>query len=152
MMFQIAIEGYLKDLASDKRNLLRQFGSFTRDARIYISKRTRTFAWILRLPTFILAGAIIFHVSSDMLAAIFTGLLIGLTVKVVSSMLHTGDFDNKKVVKKCALTEILVYFTLIVALQGILGWSGVIFFVFFPLTWFMTLNRLSWGTWIRPAV
>jgi hypothetical protein len=40
--------------------------------------------------------------------------------------------------------EITTYFLLVFALASILGIAGTVFFIFFPLAWYVAMNRLMW--------
>ena len=52
----------------------------------------------------------------------------------------------------CAVTEVLVYFSIVIALHRVLGTLATLTLIFYPIIWFITLNRLTWKTWITPRV
>jgi len=153
MLYQIAVEGYIKDIGSDKVSLLKNLGTRSREGgSILVNAKTKLFAWSLKVPLFFLFGIIANHVHSDP-AVFFAGTLLAIGILVSSvKLLESGHFDNRKRVRLCAIIEVLTYTLLVVSLQGALGWSGLAFFILYPYTWFVVLNRLTWKTWITPRV
>lgn len=153
MLYQIAVEGYMKDIGSDKNNLLMRMGTAYSDKGVItVNARTKLFAWSLRLPAFILF-VVIWHLSDTDPIGLAIGifLIIGM-IYAGNRLLASGSFDNRKRVRLCAIIEVLTYTLLITSLLGILGWTGFAFFILYPYGWFLLLNRLTWKTLITPRV
>jgi len=153
MLFQIAVEGYMKDIQSDKVSLLKRLGTvYHENGRIDVSFRTKLFAWGLKVPGLILF-VVIWHLAGSDTFSFWLGLTIASGVLGASYMLmKSGTFDNRKRVRLCAIIEVLSYNLLVIALQGQMGWSTTIFLIVCPIGWFLLFNRLTWNTWITPRV
>ena len=153
MLFQIAVEGYMKDIQSDKVSLLKRLGTtYHEDGRVEVGFRTKLLAWSLKVPGLILF-IIIWRLSGSDTYSLWLGLTFASGIGGASYMLlKSGMFDNRKRVRLCAIIEVLSYILLVIALQGKMGWSTAIFFIFYPIGWFILLNRLTWNTWITPRV
>jgi len=153
MMFQIAVEGYMKDIDSDRLSLLGWMGTrYTEKGKVTVNTATRVFSWSLKMPAVVLF-LLIWSKSQSSRICLVIGLLLVLGMAWSSvKLLESGFFDNQKRVRLCAVIEILTYFLLVVSLQGRLGWVGLAFFILYPLGWFVLLNRLTWGTLVTPRV
>ena len=153
MLYQIGVEGYMKDIGSDKKSLLMRLGTtYSSNGIVTVSTGTKLFAWSLKLPVFILFG-IIWYLSDTNPIGLAMGilLLIG-TVYAGNKLLASGFFDNRQRVRLCAIIEVLTYSLLITSLLGVLGWARYAFFILYPYGWFLLLNRLTWKTLITPRV
>lgn len=157
MLFQISVEGYLKDIDVDRRNLLLVLGgkfkqmSSTRGF-FTTSNRVLIFAYLLLLVKLYAGLAILSHLEWPLL-----GIVGFLLCMIPASWLSLGfagsqTFNNRLIVRRAATIEILSYFGLVFALQPVLGLSGLLFMIVYPLIWFVAWNRIYWSTWIAPRV
>jgi len=152
MFWQIAWEGYIKDIESDEVNLLRVLGCKINDGWFEPSLKGRIFGWGLRIPTIII-GAIMLTVTNGDWIAWFGFITLSIcvlysTYKLVERRRH----DHGKTVMFCAVTEVLVYFSIVTALHELLGTIATLTLIFYPIIWFVSLNRITWKTWITPRV
>lgn len=153
MMFQIAVEGYMKDIDSDRVSLLKWMGTkYSEEGKITINRATKVFAWSLKVPVVIIFLLIWAESQSSRIGLVLGFLLVGGLTWSSIKLLESGSFDNAKRVRHCAVVEVLTYVLLVVALQGHLGWAALIFFVVYPIGWFLSFNRLTWGTLVTPRV
>jgi len=164
--YQIAVEGYLKDLEHDPVNLLSLLG-----ARIYVlafgmtvNRKTVTwkcknlsladgawyFAGISKIPMVVLGGALVVVTSSNMS---FVILVIGVMAVIYGHrVLLDYRWNHNNVLRWCAIVEIVTYLTLLWLLYGLLDIWQCLFLTFYPLIWFASWNRLYFGTTLRPQV
>jgi len=151
MFFQIAFEGYLKDLQSDPVNLLRKMGAHVKDGKLHLGKQ-KAF-WIIVKFANLLVGIVYFWIIGihDQTAFILY-LLLGIGMAVVYDLLVKENFDNKKVTSNAARMEILTFFAMIIMFQNVLGWITVVILLVYPILWFICLNKVTWGTFLRPRV
>jgi len=152
MFWQIAWEGYIKDIESDKVNLLRILGCKINDGVFEPSLKGRIFGWSLRIPTIIIGAIMLTVTNGDWIA--WMG-FITLSICVLYStykLVERRKHDHGKTVMFCAVTEVLVYFSIVVALYGVLGTIATLTLILYPILWFMALNRITWRTWITPRV
>lgn len=156
MIYQISVAGFLKDIGSDRVNLLRFLGTLYGGPKgfenIVVSRKTKIYAYSLMLAkvfTLIMIGEVVPpHILSSALLSGSVAIFIFLGIL----LLQSGRFVNAERVRIMSLSEIFTYFALIFALQGLLGWILTLFFVIFPITWFVLMNRLTFGTLVRPRV
>lgn len=151
MLFQIAFEGYLKDLQSDPVNLLRRMGAYVKDGKLHLAGQN--ILWLLVKFANMYVGIVYFFIIllPNQIAFIFY-LLLCIGMAVVYSLLIQEDYDNKKVTSNAARMEILTFFALIIMLQNVLGWETVTILLVYPILWFICLNYLTWRTFMRPRV
>lgn len=144
MGHEIAYLGFFKD-PSDRHNLLVDLGC-KHDGKVFVpSLKAKLMAYGVRYGNCLLALAILLFAGSDIVAFALLMILMALMMTMVKVSCEDRVFDRKRVIKICSLTEIFTFFVLIVALQGVYGWPGVVFFIVGPLVWFCAWNRLLWG-------
>jgi len=152
MFWQIAWEGYIKDLESDRVNLLRVIGCKVWSGTFEPSTIGKIFGWGFRLPTIIIGLALLWVTGGEWVtwlgfAALSAGVLYSAYRLVKKRRYNHGD-----TVMYCAVTEVLVYFSIVIALHGVLGIIATLTLIFYPILWFIILNRITWKTWITPRV
>ena len=153
MLFQIGYEGYLKDIEADKLNLLRRLGSRVVDGVFKPTKGSIILGLPLRLLLCFVAILILVQArTEEPLAILLTLFLITVLLYLSALVMSAQSWRRDVVVARCALNEVFAYFTLVAALQGLLGWLGVSLFIFLPMLWFIVWNRILWGTKILPRV
>ena len=151
MLFQIAFEGYLKDLQSDPVNLLRKWGATVKDGKLDLGKQG--VLWSLVKFGNILVGMCYFFLIGTVESTTF--LLYGLLcvgIAIAYTLLVQKEYNNKRVTSNAARMEILTYFALIVALETVFGWTITVILLVYPILWFACLNKLTWKTILRPKV
>ena len=151
MLFQIAFEGYLKDLQSDPVNLLRTWGATVKDGKLDLG--LQGVLWVLVKFGNILVGFCYFAAINNVESTAFLlyGFL-GVAIAIAYTMLAHEDYNNKRVTSNAARMEILTYFALIAALEPVFGWTITATLFVYPILWFACLNYLSWKTILRPKV
>jgi len=152
MFWQTAWEGYTKDIESDRVNLLRVIGCKVQNGIFEPSTIGKIFGWGFRLPTVIIGLAILFVTGGEPIALLgFATLSVGVLYSAYR-LVKKRRYDHGETVMYCAVTEVLVYFSIVIALHRVLGTLATLTLIFYPIIWFITLNRLTWKTWITPRV
>jgi len=153
MLFQSSIEGYLKDIGSDKVSLVKTLGTnYTDSGSIDVSMKTRLLAWSLKIPTFVIFIVIAFSAETHKLLFILGFVVILGTIWAIIKLTESGRYENEKRVRFCAIIEVLTYTLLVFGLQGVLNWWALYFLILYPYVWYVVLNRLTWETLITPRV
>ena len=152
ILFQISVEGYIKDIEHDPVNLYRRFGCYVKNNKYVATLSSQIYGYTIKLPMLLLGLLIIMYYSAPVWGIVSFLILFLLTMYSVHYLLKNKDWNRNRVVKMCAITEIITYFALIFACAGVYGMVGVIFLVVFPLSWFMFWNKVFWGTVIEPKV
>lgn len=180
MAFQISVSGDLKDLRTDPVSRMGRLGarvetrphtvtftisgtgpeaatSFTvpslgTEETLILPRAARLYAWGLRVPTLLLAAIIAWQAGSGLLAGLAVAVLAGATVWETRRLLTPGPYDHPALLKRVTRIEALVYFTLVFALQGAVGWGWVGFLLIFPVAWLLVFNKATWNQWSAPKV
>lgn len=152
IFWQIAYSGYLKDVESDKVNLLRLLG--VRAGReIHSTWKSELFGYAMRVPTLLIGFTLVVLYTG--LWWVVEGYLLvsaALIIMVTRLVSLDGEWDHHKAVMQMAVVEILVYYGLVFALGGVISWNWLVFLLAYPLAWYVVLNRLTWGTSLTPRV
>ena len=154
MLFQIAFEGYLKDLESDPVNLLRAWGAkIVIDESPKLNIGRQAYFWgTLKIVNMMIGLILLLLIDTSAYAEVLF-FFMWMGTLIVFYKLVDIKYDNKKVTSNAARMEILTYFALILALQGILDWTITITLVIYPIVWFVVFNRLTWGSrFLNPKV
>jgi len=152
MFWQIAWEGYIKDIESDKVNLLRVIGCKVQSGIFEPSIIGKIFGWIFRLPTIIIGLAILYVTGGELIAWLGFAAFSAGVLYSAHKLVKKRRYNHGETVMLCAVTEVLVYFSIVLALHGVLGTISTLTLIFYPIIWFITLNRITWKTWITPKV
>jgi len=135
-----------------KVNLLRVIGCRVWNGTFELSTLGKIFGWGFRIPTIIIGLALLWVTGGEMVvwlgcAALSAGVLIS-----AHKLVKKRRYKHGETVMHCAVTEALVYFSIVLALYEILGILAVITLIVYPILWFIALNRVTWETWITPRV
>lgn len=158
MFFQIAVSGYLKELEQeDQPNLLRTLGAFVGKERLRVyAGGYGLFVILSRLGT-IVVGAVILCTEIGLPlwehGMMFFMLLTLMVLAATAIETCGGEWNRELRVQWMAIVEILVYWSLVVALLPLLGTLTALAFMLLPLVWFVAWNRILWGKrYISPKV
>lgn len=153
MVFEIGVEGCMKDIDSDEVSLLRALGCcLLEGGNVRVSGAARAFSWLLKAPAFALF-VVMWRESGSHIAALVAGLhLAGVVVWATRRLLADGAFERQRRIRMCVIIEVLTYTMLVLAVQGSLGWGRVVLLIAYPYAWYVVLNRLTWATTITPRV
>lgn len=153
MIFQIAVEGCLKELEQEKEsNLMRTLGYRVENGVLRTSIGGELFAYIIKFATMPLGAIIATTLTYDLSPIPVMGIVAGILFIIVRDLLYNQVWDRKRTVRNSAAIEILSYMFLIVTLQGLLGWILVAIFILVPVIWFIFWNKVFWNTYIMPKV
>ena len=142
----------IKDIESDRVNLLRVIGCKVQSGIFEPSTLGKIFGWGFRIPTIIIGLAILMVTGGELVAWLgFAALSAGVLYSAYR-LVKKRRYNHGETVMYCAVTEALVYFSITLALHRVLGNTTTLTLIFYPILWFITLNRLTWRTWITPRV
>ena len=152
MFWQISWEGYIKDIESDRVNLLRIIGCKVQNGIFEPSTLGKIFGWGFRIPTIIIGLAILYVTGGELVVWLGFAVLSASILYSAHKLVKKQRYNHGETVMYCAVTEVLVYFSIVIALHGVLGTLATLTLIFYPILWFITLNRITWKTWITPRV
>lgn len=159
LVFQIAVEGCMKELQQENEcNLMRSLGYRVEDGVLKSGIYGYLFGALIKAAGVWIALAIVLY--SGSLRLLSLAVIIGFITFVhtdwlISAKPWTGDvklWDRDNAVQNSARIEIFSYILLIVALQGVLGWSLAAAFILLPVAWFAFFNKIFWNTYLIPRV
>jgi len=112
MFWQIAWEGYIKDIESDKVNLLRVIGCKVQNGTFELSTIGKIFGWGFRIPTIIIGLAILYVTGGDPIALLGFATLSAGVLYSAHKLMKKRRYNHGETVMYCAVTEVLVYFSI----------------------------------------
>jgi len=118
----------------------------------FFPAHTKVFEWGFRLPTIIIGLAILYVTGGELVAWLGFAALSAGVLYSAHKLVKRRRYDHGETVMYCAVTEVLVYFSIVLALHRVLGTIVMLTLIFYPILWFITLNRITWKTWITPRV
>lgn len=162
IIYQISIEGEIKDMNTDEENFLINHGARYME-EISLLKYDSNFVgfpfWIkgyahfLKLLTAIIGASITRMLGGD----IYLQLTVFWIVVIASlifgtNLLRTGEYNRQNRIRNMAIIELLTLSALLVAVIPVIGlyWSIILFTV--SVVWVLFFNKIEWGTWISPDV
>jgi len=153
MLYQISVEGYLKDMKQvDEVNLLRAMGSTLNNDELKLSLQAEVYANSLAAAKALMLAGIFVVARTAMWA--FLGCL-AMTIAFYhfsAKLVAPGAFHHDKRVKQMALVEVFSYFALVFAIEGVIGWMGVVALIALSMLWFVVMNKVMWRTVVTPRV
>ncbi len=148
MVFQNGISGFIKDMHVNQINTLTYMGTYINNDELHVSSLTMFYAYVIRF-SIMLSGILLCTTSAtlSMFGAIQT-MIIVLTFK----LLQEGKYNRDHRLKLMSLIEVLNYYSLAIIMIDYTTVYWVAFLLLFPITYFVIMNKITWGTMIHPKV
>jgi len=153
MQYQIAVSGEFKDL-KDPQNILVMLGTRVREFVNLENKKERimvympnniTKVFIMLVRTMLFLSFIMIMSNLDIGLSSIVGLfLFFLTYHYSMKQTEVLAYDRKYFTKIASVIEVLTYLSLVFVLYPLLG-LYTLFFVVFPVVWFVVWNVIYWG-------
>ncbi|RLE43364.1 hypothetical protein DRJ19_02710 [Candidatus Woesearchaeota archaeon] len=155
MLFQIGIEGELKDYKTKEVNILHKIskdtfatlGVILKIVNLLVGLYIATLLWatlhpVLRI-TIVMISFLTIVASLFIMRYLFNyGLIVYETCRKC----------RKYVVRYCALMEILTIYYLLIVLIPEIGLVNVLFMMILGIVYFVAMNKINWGTLVAPMV
>jgi len=154
MLYQIGYSGELKDIDRAEKNILRSIGS---------TKWVAVYAIAIKTSN-ILIAAYLLYLNLDGLSItnmVIIGMFVITTVAIAELLYQqTYDYikwtkhswDRNQALKNMSFMEIFSYILIIVASANVLGILYAPLWIILPILWFITFNRVIFGTKLFPKV
>lgn len=156
-LFQIGVEGYLKDLKADPKNLLVRLGLKFDGESFTPGPGTVSLSALIRLVMIGVGTYALYLIfSSHNLLSIIA--VIGFAFEALLSnmlcyqLVRKQKYDNAQTIRRAALIETTSFEGGCFMLLALIGWEPVAFLIPFAILYFIIMNRLLWGTVLRPRV
>ncbi len=153
VIYQIMIEGDLKDIDMDEASMLRSLGVYVRDGILYCSRLARGVSFFLKASSimilFLVLSTLNGTVDNYIGALLFSAALLALD----QGLMGAGPWDHSKCLKRMSLMEVTSTFALAVVIAPVIGgWIPALLIMAFNMIYFILMNRFLWGTLIKPRV
>lgn len=155
VMYQIQIEGDVKDMITDEENFLINLGSRYNNEtdKVYFPSYVKVYSHILKLLTAV-AGLIMVRSlggGTSLQAGVFI-VTFGGSVFLGRKMLANGDYNRSNRIGLMAQIELVTMFGLLLAAIPTIGAGWAILLFLLSILWVVVFNKIQWGTIIAPDV
>ncbi|MEA3557885.1 MAG: UbiA family prenyltransferase [Candidatus Thermoplasmatota archaeon] len=153
IIYQIMIEGDLKDIDMDEASFLRSLGVSAHRGEFKASVLARSFSVSLKTISIAFLFSIVYLGGGA--AWNYLALLIFSLAMLIQDhrLMHGRDWDHSSCLKDMALMEVISTFALVFALSPIIGgWRPALIVMIANMVYFIIMNRYLWGTLMKPRV
>jgi 1,4-dihydroxy-2-naphthoate octaprenyltransferase len=153
IIYQIMIEGDLKDIDMDEASLLRTLGARVEKGTFKASLTARGFSLLIKSISISLLFWIIFTARGDALTYLLLIVFSVLMILQDDRMMMERPWVHSVTLRDMALMEVMSTFALLLAAAAVIGgiWLALLV-MFFNTAYFIIMNRFLWGTIIKPRV
>lgn len=151
LLFQISYSGHLKEIETVGENLLRHFGARAGNGHFYPGY-AYIWGWGVKITNLAIGISIIYRYVRNPIITAMAMLMIILMVHFCLRLTKSQRWNRNKTLVDMAVMEILTIYMLPIMLIPILGLVEMITLMALGILLFISLNRLCWGTRLRPQV
>jgi len=153
IVYQIMIEGDLKDMEMDEASFLRTLGAKLEDGFFRASPMARVFS--LALKSLSIAGLswLIFIGRGGIVPYALLCVFSATMLMLDDGLMRARKLDHSGTLRSMALMEVLSTFALVIAVAPFIGGTlNALLIMAFNMLYFVSLNRYLWGTGLIPRV
>jgi 4-hydroxybenzoate polyprenyltransferase len=153
ILYQILIEGDLKDIEMSEASMLRSMGVKVINGRLVTPLAPRAISFALKLASCTLLF-LIYHLSGgDPFGYAIIGLFSLSLLIMDQSLMGSKPYDHSASLRNMAVMEVISTFAIVAALAPkIGGWTSALLVMVLNILYFVLMNRFLWGTLIKPRV
>lgn len=157
-----AVSGGIKDVDHDylagARTLATVMGAKVKNGVLFVTKKFEAFGYSIKIAYI---GLIIYlgslpdnkiWLTDNYILQIVLILLIFTIFISIYKMFKISTFDRSKLKRILAVHEISTYVIVPVVFLPFIGIETTLVLIFFPFTWFVTMNYVLYGTLVQPQV
>lgn len=153
IIYQIMIEGDLKDISMSEASILGRLGVRVEGSKFKASTLSRSLSVMIKLISIAaLISALFFQKarSWDIIPVLIFGVLM---LFIDLNLMKDREYDHGKFLRTMALMEVVSTFALIAAIAPSIGGILPAFAIMvFMIIYFVAMNRLLWKTTLTPKV
>ncbi|MFO8051376.1 MAG: UbiA family prenyltransferase [Thermoplasmatota archaeon] len=153
IIYQIMVEGDLKDIDMEEASFLRTLGARVEDGNFKASWSARGFSISLKIISLLLLFYIVYL--GDGGTWYYLALLIFSLAMIIQDhrLMCERGWDHSVCLKDMALMEVLSTFALVIAISPLIGgWQPALYIMVLNMAYFVLMNCFLWGTAVRPRV
>lgn len=158
IMYQILIEGDLKDLGRNEATMLDILGIKLENNRIIVPFNARILGFLLKMAN-IGIGFYIIHMLGGDIKSVILGLIFAIFIIYYDhKLLSTRIFDHRQCLRDMAFMEVICVFFMVIVFIPIYSpsityaYGGATTIILIDLLYFVLMNRYLWGTMVMPRV
>ncbi len=153
ILYQILIEGDLKDIEMSEASMLRSLGVRIENGELVSPIVPRAVSVSLKLTSCVLLFVIYYLSGGDFLGYGIIGLFSISLLFMDHALMGSKRYDHSASLRSMALMEVLSTFAMIAAVSPAAGgWGAAFIIMAFNILYFVLMNRFLWGTFIKPKV
>jgi hypothetical protein len=153
IIYQIMVEGDLKDIDMEEASLLKTMGVGVRDGMFHSSTFPRIFSYGLKSLSIAVLFWMIFVGKGNIFLFVLLFILAFSMLLLDEGLMGDRIWDHSATLRSMALMEVVSTFALVAAVAPMIG--GILpalAVMVFNIAYFVLMNRYLWGTFIRPRV
>jgi 4-hydroxybenzoate polyprenyltransferase len=153
IIYQIMIEGDLKDIDMEEASLLRTMGVKVRDGMFSSSGPARVFSYLIKSSSIAVLFWLLFAGKGDPVLYVLL-FIFSVTMLVLDDrLMGDREWDHSGTLKTMALMEVISTFALVLAVAPMIdGIVPALVIMVFNTGYFVIMNRFLWGTFLKPRV
>lgn len=161
MWFENGWEGCCKEMETKEVNMLKKLGaelggffvSKKQGGSLYFSPGlSRYYGWIIKLMMLGIGLILLLNHSLSAIPAVLYLLFAPLAAYFCNEITKHQRWDRNRMLRNFAVEEILSIYLLPCILLPVIGYLEGFILMAFGILYFVALNRINWGTWLRPQV
>jgi len=150
--YENGVEGCIKELQTGEVNMIRFLGGSVINGYFRLSKRAKAYAWGIKLASIGVAAYILCMFCYEGVMLFLFVVLGGLMLFFCDEITKDKVWDRNKALRDFACEEIASIYLLPCILMPIIGYIESVVLMVFGIVYFVTINRVNWGTVLRPQV
>jgi len=151
-IFEIGVEGEQKDIETNQINLLRFLGTKTTKTKIFMSLSSKIWSWSIKLSNIAVGFYILWILDFNTISYLFFIFFAMLALVFAIMIIESKDWGRNKKLRFYGLEEVCTVYLLPSVLIPVIGLLEVIMLMLFGVVYFITLNKINWGTVFAPKV
>jgi 1,4-dihydroxy-2-naphthoate octaprenyltransferase len=153
ILYQIMIEGDLKDIDMEEASLLKAMGVGIRDKVFISSTFARSFSYVVKASSVGILFWVLYAGKGDPSLYALLFLFSFSMLMLDEQLMGERKWDHSNTLRSMALMEVTSTFALVIAVAPMIG--GILpalLVMAFNLGYFVLMNRYLWGTLLKPRV
>lgn len=144
-LFQNGVSTSLKDVDTDKHNLMTRLGVRVEDNFLRVSRAAKVLGYALKLAVMVPVSFLL--ASSGFLSPIFATPLAILSVLFVIPIVADRNWSQRaRMMLIAACSQLGVFYAVLAIFAIQLEPIAVVFMVIFPIAWYVAVKKAVWGT------
>jgi len=152
LLFQISYSGELKNcFQTNETNLLRRLGANIKDGFFY-PYHGFFYGWAVKTVNVVVGGYIVYRFTPHPISVVMFLFFAVLMLYFCHRLTRPRKWDRDKSLKDMSLEEVGTIYMIPAVLLPVIGYIEGVSLMLFGIIYFVILNKINWGTTLRPQV